>query len=59
MAACACDFNRSMQHLISNYREEDVAHEAATKDLLHARTENANVGPLASRGLNVCHSAVI
>ncbi len=30
-----CDFNRSMHHLISNYREEDVENEAATEDLLH------------------------
>jgi len=31
MAAMGCDFNRSMQHLISNYREEDVENEAATE----------------------------
>jgi hypothetical protein len=30
-----CDFNRSMQHLISTYREEDVENENATEDLLH------------------------
>ncbi len=35
MAALGCDFNRSMQHLISNYREEDVENEATTEDLLH------------------------
>ena len=35
MAASDCGFNRSMQHLISNDREEDVENEAATKDLLH------------------------
>jgi hypothetical protein len=35
MSALGCDFNRSMQHLISNYREEDVENEAATEDLLH------------------------
>ena len=34
-AANGCDFNRSMQHLISNYREEDVENEAASEDLLH------------------------
>jgi hypothetical protein len=26
-SALGCDFNRSMQHLISKYREEDVADE--------------------------------
>ena len=31
LAAMGCDFNRSMQHLISNYREEDVENEAATE----------------------------
>ena len=30
-----CDFNRSTQHLISNYREDDVENEATTEDLLH------------------------
>jgi hypothetical protein len=31
-----CDFNRSMQHLISKHRGEDVAdEEISTKDLLH------------------------
>ena len=30
-----CGFNRSMQHLISNYREGDVENEAASEDLLH------------------------
>ncbi len=33
------DFNRSMQHLSSNYRAEDVAHEAETEDLLQHRAE--------------------
>ena len=33
-AADDCGFNRSMQHLISNYREEDVENEAASEDLL-------------------------
>ncbi len=36
-----------MQHLISNYREEDVADEAATEDLLHTGAEDADVGSLA------------
>ena len=35
MSALGCDFNRSMQHLISNYREEDVEDEAATENILH------------------------
>ncbi|MEJ2331071.1 MAG: hypothetical protein P8Z33_14815, partial [Gammaproteobacteria bacterium] len=43
----ACDFNRSMQHLSSNYRAEDVADEAQTEDLLHTRAERADVGSLA------------
>ena len=30
-----CGFNRSMQHLISNYREEDVVNEVSIEDLLH------------------------
>ena len=34
-SAFNCDFNRSMQHLISDYREEDVENEAATENLLH------------------------
>ncbi len=34
-SALGCDFNRSMQHLISDYREEDVENEAATENLLH------------------------
>ena len=34
-AAMKCGFNRSMQHLISNYREGDVENEAASEDLLH------------------------
>ena len=33
--ASYCDFNWSMQHLISNYREKDVEIEAAAKELLH------------------------
>ena len=33
MSALGCGFNRSMQHLNSNYREEDVVNEVATDDL--------------------------
>jgi hypothetical protein len=45
--ASGCDFNRSMQHLSSSDRAEDVADEAKTEDLLHTRTERADVGSLA------------
>ncbi|MDH3275241.1 MAG: hypothetical protein OEM99_11965 [Gammaproteobacteria bacterium] len=41
------DFNRSMQHLSSNDRAEDVAHEAETEDLLQRRAEELDVGSLA------------
>jgi hypothetical protein len=44
-----CGFNRSMQHLISNDREEDVENETATKDLLHSRTKGFDVGSLEER----------
>ena len=46
-----CGFNRSMQHLISKYREEDVEHEVSTKNLLHRRTKVLDVGSLAERRL--------
>ena len=36
-----------MQHLVSNYREEDVGNEAETKDLLHGIPESGDVGSLA------------
>ncbi len=49
MSANGCGFNRSMQHLISNDREEDVENEAATKDLLHRRTKGVDVGSLEER----------
>ena len=35
MPAWGCDLNRSMQHLISNYREEDVEDEVSDENLLH------------------------
>ena len=50
------DLNRSMQHLISNYREEDVENEAATEDLLLIRSESVDVGPLVERRFYACHS---
>ena len=37
------DFNRSMQHLSSNYRAEDVVDEAATEDLLQLRAKELDV----------------
>jgi hypothetical protein len=45
----AGDFNRSMQHLNSSVRAEDVAYEAETEDLLQLRAEELDVGSLASR----------
>jgi len=41
------DLNRSMQHLDSKNRDEDVADEAKTKDLLQRRTKKLDVGSLA------------
>ena len=41
------DFKRSMQHLSSNYRGEDVADEAKTEGLLQLRAEEVDVGSLA------------
>lgn len=32
-----CGFNRSLQHLNSHYREEDVKNELSNQDLLHRR----------------------
>jgi len=49
MSASGCGFNWSLQHLISNDREEDVENEAAPKDLLHRRTKGINVGSLEER----------
>jgi hypothetical protein len=38
-----------MQHLDSKYREEDVADEAETEDLLQRRIKDLDVGLLAGR----------
>ena len=38
-----------MQHLDSEYREEDVADEAESEDLLQRRTKKLDVGLLAER----------
>jgi hypothetical protein len=35
LAGNDCDINRSMQHLDSHYREEDVENEVSDEDLLH------------------------
>jgi hypothetical protein len=43
------DFNRSMQHLSSNDRAEDVAYEAKTEDLLQRRAKELDVGSPAGR----------
>ena len=45
----AGDLNRSMQHLDSKYREEDVADEVQIEDLLQRRAEKLDVGSLAGR----------
>ncbi len=43
------DLNWSTQHLNSEYREEDVADEAESEDLLQRRAEKLDVGSLAGR----------
>ena len=48
VSASGCDLNRSMQHLNSNYRAEDVADETETEDILQRRAEKLDVGSLAS-----------
>ncbi len=35
MSAIDCDFNRSMQHLNSHYRDGGVVNEVSNQDLLH------------------------
>ena len=50
MSTLWCGLNRSMQHLTSNMREEDVAYEeVSTEDLLHRSRQSLDVGPLAKR----------
>ena len=45
-----CGFNRSLQHLVSIRREEDVADEEVPKeDSLHRIRQIADVGSLAER----------
>jgi hypothetical protein len=48
IAAIDCGFNRSMQHLDSQCREEDVAHEAPDEDPVHRSRQGFNVGALAT-----------
>ena len=48
-----CDFNRSMQHLNSRYRDGDVENEAKTEDLLFRCTEGIDVGSVAARRFHV------
>ena len=43
------DLNQSMQHLDCKYREEEVADEAETEDLLQRGAKNVDVGSLAGR----------
>ncbi len=45
-----CGFNPSTQHLISDYREEDVENEAATEDLLLRQTESLSLTRLCAFG---------
>jgi hypothetical protein len=49
LTAFGCGLNWSVQHLISNYREEDVENEAATEDLLQRGSEGDDVGSMAAR----------
>ena len=57
MTAIDCGFNRSMQHLISDYREEDVENEAATEDLLQRSPKGDDVGSVAARRGENCNLA--
>ena len=44
MSALGCGFNRSMQHLVSKSREEDVAdEEVPTEDSLHRNRQGSDV----------------
>ena len=57
MAALGGDLNRSMQHLDSEYREEDVADEVQNEDLLQRRAEKPDVGSLAEGRFSARYSA--
>jgi hypothetical protein len=51
-AALGCDFNRSTQHLNSNYRERGVVYEVLKEKILHSNRQNRDVGPLAERRIS-------
>ena len=57
VAGFGCDFNRSMQHLSSKFRAEDVVDEAEIEDLLHRDRQVIDVGSLAERRFTAYHSA--
>ena len=52
--ALGCDFNRSMQHLHSHYREEDVENEVSEENLLHRNRQGIDVGSLGESKMNGC-----
>ena len=52
-------FNWSMQHLISDHREEDVAGEVSNADIQQGKPEGADVGSLAARRFTACHRVSI
>ena len=56
MTGSSCDFNWSLQHLVSNYVEEDVEDEVSIEDLLHGRTEGDDVGSLGEGRIFARHS---
>jgi hypothetical protein len=49
MSALLCSLNRSMQYLISNCREEDVANEVRNEELLRGSIQDIDVRLLAER----------
>ena len=57
MAGTGGELNRSMQHLVSDYREGDVENEVQTEDLLLRISESLDVGSLAERRFFACHSS--
>ena len=48
-----CEFNRSLQHLSSDYRAVGAVDGVFKEDLLHAGAEVPDVGPLASWRLDI------
>src|SRR3974390_1645001 len=47
-SAPGCGFNRSMQHLDSHRRAEDVAYEVPDEDPVHRERQSLDVGALAT-----------